>query len=136
MMNFYKNVIEHRGKLLVRGIHEGKEFKEKIDYSPTLYAMTQEQTNHKTLNGQYLKPITFKSISKAREFKKNYNLDNAPIFGMDRYQYQYISDSYPNDMQFSKDHIKIFTLDIECGAENGFPDVENPTSNYYLFSFN
>ncbi|MAG49903.1 DNA polymerase [Candidatus Woesearchaeota archaeon] len=125
-MNFYKNVIEHRGKLLVRGIHEGKEFKEKIDYSPTLYAMTQEQTNHKTLNGQYLKPITFKSISKAREFKKNYNLDNAPIFGMDRYQYQYISDSYPNDMQFSKDHIKIFTLDIECGAENGFPDVENP----------
>jgi len=29
-MNFYKNVIEHRGKLLVRGIHEGKEFKEKI----------------------------------------------------------------------------------------------------------
>jgi len=126
MMNFYKNVIEHRGKLLVRGIHEGKEFKEKIDYSPTLYAMTQEQTNHKTLNGQYLKPITFKSISKAREFKKNYNLDNAPIFGMDRYQYQYISDSYPNDMQFSKDHIKIFTLDIECGAENGFPDVENP----------
>tara|TARA_B100000085_G_scaffold430_1_gene451 strand:- start:917 stop:1249 length:333 start_codon:yes stop_codon:yes gene_type:complete len=75
-MNFYKNVIEHRGKLLVRGIHEGKEFKEKIDYSPTLYAMTQEQTNHKTLNGQYLKPITFKSISKAREFKKNYNLDN------------------------------------------------------------
>ncbi len=126
MMNFYKNVIEYRGKLLVRGIHEGKEFKEKIDYSPTLYAMTQEQTNHKTLNGQYLKPITFKSISKAREFKKNYNLDNAPIFGMDRYQYQYISDSYPNDMQFSKDHIKIFTLDIECGAENGFPDVENP----------
>ena len=30
-MNFYKNVIEHRGKLLVRGIHEGKEYKEKID---------------------------------------------------------------------------------------------------------
>jgi len=41
-MNFYKNVIEHRGKLLVRGIHEGKEYKEKIDYSPTLYAITQE----------------------------------------------------------------------------------------------
>jgi hypothetical protein len=25
-MNFYKSVIEHHGKLLVRGIHEGKEF--------------------------------------------------------------------------------------------------------------
>ena len=29
-MNFYKDVIEHRGNLLVRGIPEGKEFKEKI----------------------------------------------------------------------------------------------------------
>ena len=45
---------------------------------------------------------------------------------MDRYQYQYISDTYPNEIEYSKDHIKIFTVDIECGCENGFPDVENP----------
>ena len=78
-MNFYKNVIEHRGKLLIRGIHEGKEYKEKIDYNPTLYAITQEETEFKTLKGQYLKPITFGSISKAREFKKSYNTDNSQI---------------------------------------------------------
>jgi DNA polymerase elongation subunit (family B) len=126
-MNFYKNVIEHRGKLLVRGIHEGKEYKEKIDYNPTLYAITQEETEFKTLKGQYLKPITFGSISKAREFKKSYNTDNSPLYGMDRYQYQYIADQFSNDMQFSKELIKIFTVDIECSAENGFPDVENPT---------
>src|SRR5210317_42543 len=126
-MNFYKNVIEHRGKLLVRGIHEGKEYKEKIDYNPTLYAITQEETKFKTLKGQYLKPITFGSISKAREFKKSYNTDNSPLYGMDRYQYQYIADQFSNDMQFSKELIKIFTVDIECSAENGFPDVENPT---------
>jgi hypothetical protein len=41
-MNFYKSVIEFKGKLLVRGIHfEGKEYKEKIDFSPTLYSLTQ-----------------------------------------------------------------------------------------------
>jgi DNA polymerase elongation subunit (family B) len=126
-MNFYKNVIEHRGKLLVRGIHEGKEYKEKIDYSPTLYAITQEETEFKTLKGQHLKSITFGSISKAREFKKSYNTDNSPLYGMDRYQYQYIANEFPNDMEFSKEFIKIFTVDIECSAENGFPDVENPT---------
>ena len=125
-MNFYKNVIEHRGKLLVRGIHDGKEYKEKIDYSPTLYAITQQQTDFKTLHGQYVKAIQFGNISKARDFKRNYNTDNAPIFGMDRYQYQYISDNFPNDIEYSKDHIKIFTVDIECACENGFPDVENP----------
>jgi DNA polymerase elongation subunit (family B) len=126
-MNFYKNVIEHRGKLLVRGIHEGKEYKNKIDYSPTLYAFSQKETEFKTLNGQHLKPIQFGNISKAREFKKTYDTGNSPIYGMDRYQYQYIADEYPEAIEFSKEYIKIFTVDIECSAENGFPDVENPT---------
>ena len=125
-MNFYKSVIEHHGKLLVRGVHEGQEYKEKIDYCPTLYAISQEDTEFKTLTGQCLKPIKFGSIKKARDFKRSYNTENAPIFGMDRYQYQYIADEFPNDIQFSKDHIKIFTLDIECSAENGFPDIQNP----------
>ena len=126
-MNFYKNVIEHRGKLLIRGIHEGKEYKNKIDFQPTLYGLTQEKTNYKTLKGQHLKPINFGSISKAREFKKTYNTGNSPLYGMDRYQYQYIANEYPDDMIFDKDQIKIFTVDIECTAENGFPDIDNPT---------
>ena len=45
---------------------------------------------------------------------------------MARYQYQYISNEYPEDVQFDKDAIKIFTVDIECSAESGFPAVENP----------
>ena len=126
-MNFYKNVIEHRGKLLVRGIHEGKEYKERLDFSPTLYAMSQEDSKFKTLQGQPLKPIQFPSISKAREFKRSYNTDNSPLYGMDRYQYQYIANEYPEDMVFDKEQIKIFTLDIECTAENGFPDIDNAT---------
>ena len=125
-MNFYKSVIEHHGKLLVRGIHNGQEFKEKIEYSPTLYTMSKNQTEFKTLTGQYLKPIKFDSIKKAREFKRTYSTGNSPMFGMDRYQYQYIADNYPEEIKWSKDHIKIFTLDIECTAENGFPDVQNP----------
>ena len=69
-MNFYKNVIEHKGKLLVRGIRDGKDFKEKIDFGPTLYGLTQEHSVYKTLEGQYLKPIEFKDIMSARRFKR------------------------------------------------------------------
>ena len=126
-MNFYKNVIEHRGKLLVRGIHEGKEYKERLDFSPTLYATSQEDSKFKTLQGQTLKPIQFPSIAKAREFKRSYDTGNSPLYGMDRYQYQYIANEYPEDMVFDKEQIKIFTLDIECTAENGFPDIDNAT---------
>ncbi len=125
-MNFYKNVIEHKGKLLVRGIHGGKDYKEKINFSPTLYALTQESSKYKTLQGQNLKEIKFNSIDSARKFKREVATANSPIFGLERYHYQYIGTEFPDQIQWSKDHIKIFTLDIESTCENGFPDVENP----------
>ena len=71
-MNFYKNVIEHKGKLLIRGVMNGKDYKEKIDFGPTLYALSQEQTEWKTLQGQYLKPVKFNDIRNARQFRKDY----------------------------------------------------------------
>ena len=124
-MNFYKNVIEHKGKLLIRGVLNGKDYKDKIDFGPTLYALTQQHSQYKNLQGQYLKPIEFTSINGARAFKKQ-TPDNSPIFGLERFHYQYIGQEYPEDIKWSKDLIKIFTLDIETTCENGFPDVENP----------
>ena len=125
-MNFYKSVIEFKGKLLVRGIHEDQEYKEKIDFSPTLYSLTQQQTEFKTLQGQFLKPITFKTIDDARRFRRDVATENSPIYGLERYNYQYINKQHPENIQWDKKLIKIFTLDIETSCENGFPDVENP----------
>ena len=56
-MNFYKNVIVHRGKLLIRGVLNGEDYTEKLDFSPTLYVLSQEESEYKTLQGQNLKPI-------------------------------------------------------------------------------
>jgi DNA polymerase elongation subunit (family B) len=125
-VNFYKNVIEHNGKLLIRGILNGKEYKDKIDFGPTLYALTQEHSQYKTLQGQFLKPIEFRTIKDARRFKRDTATENSPIFGLERYHYQYIGSEYPEDIKWDKDQIKIFTLDIETTCEGGFPDVENP----------
>ena len=83
-MNFYKNVIEHKGKLLIRGVMNGKDYKEKIDFGPTLYALSQtEKTEFKTLQGQYLKPIKFNDIRNARQFKKDYGAQ-SPLYGLER----------------------------------------------------
>ena len=125
-MNFYKNVIEHKGKLLIRGVLNGKDYKEKIDFGPTLYALTQEHSQYKTLQGQFLKPIEFTNINAARRFRRDVATQNSPIYGLERYHYQYIGQEYPTDIEWDKEHIKIFTLDIETTCENGFPDVENP----------
>jgi hypothetical protein len=126
-MNFYKNVIEHRGKLLVRGILEGKEYRERIDFQPTLYAITQQETEFKTLNGQCLNQFNLEVYLRQEILKKLmiqithqsmvWIVININIFQM----------NFLMTIVFSKEHIKIFTVDIECSAENGFPDVENPT---------
>ena len=122
-MNFYKNVIEHKGKLLIRGVLNGKEYKEKIDFGPTLYCLTQEHSVYKTLQGQFLKPIEFTTIFAARKFRKEIATQNSPVYGLERYHYQYIGQEYPTEIEWDKEHIKIFTLDIETTCEGGFPDV-------------
>ena len=133
-MNFYKNVIEYKGKLLVRGVRDNKEYKEKINFSPTLYSLTRQQTDFKTLQGQNLKPIIFTSIDAARRFRKDIATQNSPTYGLERYHYQYINKEFPKQVKWSKDLIKIFTLDIECGCENGFPEVDNPIEELLCIS--
>jgi len=122
---FYTNVVEHRGKLLIRGVADGQSYLSRINYSPKLYLPTKEQSQFKTLDNINLKPKRFDSISKAKHFYSEYNgMPEYKIYGMNRYNYQYIADEYRGDMKWNKNYIKIFTLDIETECENGFPDPD------------
>ena len=124
-MNFYTNVIEYKNKLLIRGIANGKSYLSRINYQPTLYTPTKEQSIYQTLDGTFLKPKSFHSIGKAKQFKETYkSMPQFKIYGMDRFPYQYIADEYGKGVEWDKKLIKIFTIDIECEAEHGFPDVD------------
>jgi len=123
--SFYTNVLEHKGKLLIRGVNNGQSYLSRINYSPTLYLPTKEQSKFKTLDGINLKSKRFDSISKAKHFYQEYNgIPEYKIYGMNRYNYQYIADEYKGEMRWNKDYIKLFTLDIETTCENGFPDPD------------
>ena len=123
--SFYTNVVEHKGKLLIRGVNNGQSYLSRINYSPTLYLPTKEQSKFKTLDGINLKSKRFDSISKAKHFYQEYNgIPEYKIYGMNRYNYQYIADEYKGEMRWNKDYIKLFTLDIETTCENGFPDPD------------
>jgi DNA polymerase elongation subunit (family B) len=124
-MNFYTNVIEYKNKLLIRGVANSKPYLSRINYKPTLYIPTQHKTNYQTLDGIGVMPKNFGSISQAKYFIDQYkDIAEYKIYGMNRYPYQYIADEYGEDIKWSKDFIKIFTLDIECECEYGFPDVD------------
>ena len=123
--SFYTNVVEYKGKLLIRGVNNGQSYLSRINYSPTLYLPTKEQSKFKTLDGTNLKEKRFDSISKAKHFYSEYaSIPEYKIFGMNRYNYQFIADEYKGDIRWNKDYIKIFTLDIETTCEDGFPDPD------------
>ena len=122
---FYTNVVEHKGKLLIRGVSNGQSYLSRINYSPTLFVPTKEKSKYQTLDGIGLKPKRFDSISKAKHFFDEYkSIPEYKIYGMNRYNYQYIADEYKGEMRWNKNYIKIFTLDLECECEHGFPNAD------------
>ncbi len=120
--NFYTNVIQKGDTLLIRAIEDGKRVQRTVRYRPTLYTPSREKTKFKTLEGKSLKPIQLSGMKEAREFLKNYEEQPGTIFGMERYQYCYLAETYPGLVDWNQEKILILTIDIEVASENGFPD--------------
>ena len=125
-MTFYTNVQNWAGKIYYRGIDSnGKHFKKKLDYYPTLYINSPEPTEYKSLEGQYLAPIEPGTIRECRDFIKKYEgVDNFKIFGNTNYHYTFIADTFPDQLKYDLSTITIANIDIETGSENGFPNPE------------
>ena len=125
MSTFYTNVQSLGGKILYRGVKDGKRIKLKIDYEPQLYlpARTGKGT-HKSLDGLDLVPKRFDGIREAREYVKQYDgLPGAPkIYGNTRFEYAFIAEQHTDMVDWEQDKVSVAIIDIEVGSENGFPD--------------
>ena len=124
MKNFYTNVQSLGGKILYRGIRDGKRIKEKIDYEPKLYLPATKHATHKSLDGSPLVEKRFDSIYEAREYLKKFDgIPGAPkIYGNSRFEYAFIADEHTEMVEWDQDKIDVAIIDIEVGSENGFPD--------------
>ena len=122
-MRFYTNVSPYGDNLLVRGFENGERFEDRISWTPRLYLPTRGQSKYKSLDGLQLAPKTYKSIKEARTTIKRYEDHDNFIHGTDRFQYQYISDAYPGIVDYEREKLRIYTIDIEVTAEQGFPNV-------------
>lgn len=125
MSTFYTNVQSLGGRILYRGVKDGKRIKLKIDYEPQLYLPARNaKGTHKSLDGIDLIPKRFDGIREAREFVKQYDgLPGAPkIYGNTRFEYAFIAEQHPDMVDWEQDKLSIAIIDIEVGSENGFPD--------------
>ena len=122
-MRFYTNVTPHGDTLHIRGFEDGKRFTDKMKWQPRLYFPFKGKCTHQSLDGKGLMPKTYTTIREARQTIKRYEEHKDFVYGTDRFQYQYISDYYPGTMEYDKDLLRIYTIDIEVESEYGFPNV-------------
>ena len=124
MSSFYTNVNLIGNNLLYIGYEDGQRIQRKFKFSPTLYVVSNQITEYKTLDGRYAKPIRFDTVGQARDFKDKYkDVENFEVHGYDRFLYQYISEEFSNEVDYDIKTLKITSLDIEVACENGFPNV-------------
>jgi len=124
MSTFYTNVQSLGGRILYRGVMDGKRVKQRIEYSPSLYIPSKKVTQYNTLNGEYLDRKRFDGINEAREYVKRFNgvAGGVKIYGNTRYEYAFIADQHQEMIDWEQDKILVGYIDIEVGSENGFPD--------------
>ena len=126
-MKYYTNVVLVGNEILSRGYDDGKYFKNREHFYPTLFVQTDKPSKFKTLDGLNVSEIKPGTVRETRDFIQRYEkVDNFKLYGNTRYINQYISENYPEDhIKFDINKIKLITIDIEVASENGFPDVKS-----------
>ena len=121
--SFYTSVHVYGSKILYRGVENGRRVRRPIEYFPTLYVPSSQPTEFTTIHGEYVAEAKPGDIRDCREFVGKYDsVENFKIYGNQKYEYTYISDNFPDDVDWDVNLINVCNIDIEVGSENGFPD--------------
>lgn len=135
MSRFYTNVVKYGNSLLLRYVNNGQAFKSKVPYRPTLFVPAKDDSDWHTLEGAPVSPTKFETIKEASEYVERYkDVEGFTFYGQTQFQYQYITETYPKTIQWDKDLIKLFSIDIETATENGFPNVQEANEEVLLIT--
>jgi DNA polymerase elongation subunit (family B) len=125
MSRFYTNVQLAGNVILYRGYENGQRVQSRTHFSPTLFVTSNKEEKYKTLEGDNVRPVKFESAREAREFIAKYEgVEGFSVHGYERFVYQFISQEFPDEVDYDINRMKIFAMDIEVQCENGFPNVE------------
>ena len=135
-MKFYTSVEQAGDSILVRGYEHGKPYHDRVKFNPTLFLPSPKKGKWSTLDGKNVRSVKQGSIKAAKRFIEDHKeIPDFDICGQTRFLNQYIFEEYPDeDMKYDINQIRIFTLDIETGAENGFPDIQSADQEILLIS--
>jgi len=123
-MAFYTSVFQRGNKIYMRGFDKGLRISNIIEYKPYMF-IPKQGGSYKTLDGRDVGRLDFDTIQDAKDFVDTYKeVSNMEIFGINTFAYLYIFDNFKGDIDYDPQLVRIGTLDIECAADEGFPDIQ------------
>lgn len=125
MSRFYTNVSIRGDAILLRGVENGLRFQRREHYKPRLF-VSKSDGEWRSLSGERLDEIEFSGIRDARDYAKQYSdVTNFRLYGLDRFAYTFINETYTGDIDYDVDKIRIANIDLEVASSEGFPDPED-----------
>ena len=119
---FYTSAVRYGNNILYRGYRNGEAVRERVPFKPKLY-VGGKGTEWSTLDGLPVTEVQFDSMSEARDFNKRYDgVSNVNIYGNTNYVAQFITDRFPNQIDFDRSLVKVLNIDIEVESSEGFPE--------------
>lgn len=124
-MQFYTSISRYGNSLLYRGYEDGKRVKRKIPFKPTLYVKGKGNSKYNALDGTNVDAIKLDSMREAKEFIEKYEgIDNFKIYGNTNYIAQFIAETFPGEIKFDREKIRVHNIDIEVASDAGFPEPD------------
>ena len=127
MKPFYTSVNRYGNSILYRGFNEdGVRIEKKYKFKPTLFLESKDpHAEYKSLYGKALAPVPFDSMSDARNFVNQYeDMDNFNVYGNTNYIQQFITEKFPDQIQFNRSLVNVVNFDIEVASDDGFPNPD------------
>lgn len=120
-MKFYTDSQQFGKSILHTYIEDGIRHRERVDYSPSLYARTNKETDFKTIYGENLVKLDFTDIYEAKDHIKEYkDVGNYTLYGNSKWSNSFIATTYTDDsVAYDFDVISISFIDIETTSEYG-----------------
>lgn len=122
-MKFYTNVFSMGNKIYVRGFDNNERVEYTLHYRPYMFVEAKDGL-YNTINKKSVKKLEFDSIKDAKNYIEKYgDVENFPLYGLDNFPYVFINDEYRNQIQYDPSLVSKVSLDIECIADEGFPNI-------------
>jgi len=124
---YYTNVFRNGNFVFVREVNKGQRRKFKTEYKPTLYVTSPKESKFRSPDGGYVEPIQPGTMQECYRFIEKYkNVDGFHVFGNTQYEYSFLAEEYPGEIEYQLSDMVICNIDIEVASKGGFAKPDDP----------